>query len=174
MANFKELLPKITTFIFDVDGVLTDGSVLLLPNGEQVRKMNNKDGFALQHAVKKGYKVVIISGGRSEAVKLRLNGLGINDVFLKVDNKIEIFNKYVATHQLQKENILYMGDDMPDLSAMNEAGLPCAPSDAIPEIKKIAVYISAQKGGQGCVREVIELVLKLNEHWELDTGIASR
>ena len=165
MANFKELLPKITTFIFDVDGVLTDGSVLLLPTGDQVRKMNNKDGFALQHAVKKGYKVVIISGGSSEAVRLRLMGLGIQDIFLKVDNKIEVFNKYVTEHQLQKENVLYMGDDIPDFEVMQQCGVATCPKNAAIEIKDISDYISDRNGGEGCVRDIIEQVLRCNGDW---------
>lgn len=165
MANFKELLPKINTFIFDVDGVLTDGSVLLLPTGDQVRKMNNKDGFALQHAVKKGYKVVIISGGSSEAVRLRLMGLGIQDIFLKVDNKIEVFNKYVTANNLQKENILYMGDDIPDLGVMQLCGVATCPKNAAIEIKNISDYISDRDGGEGCVRDIIEQVLRCNGDW---------
>lgn len=165
MANFKELLPKINTFIFDVDGVLTDGSVLLLPTGDQVRKMNNKDGFALQHAVKKGYKVVIISGGSSEAVRLRLMGLGIQDIFLKVDNKIEVFNKYVTANNLQKENILYMGDDIPDFGVMQLCGVATCPKNAAIEIKNISDYISDRDGGEGCVRDIIEQVLRCNGDW---------
>ena len=165
MANFKELLPEINTFIFDVDGVLTDGSVLLLPTGEQVRKMNNKDGFALQHAVKKGYKVVIISGGSSEAVRLRLNGLGVKDIFLKVDNKVEVFKKYVAEHQLQKESILYMGDDIPDYEVMQLCGVTTCPKNAAIEIKGISDYISDKNGGEGCVRDIIEQVLRCNGDW---------
>ncbi len=165
MANFKELLPNINTFIFDVDGVLTDGSVLLLPTGEQVRKMNNRDGFALQHAVKKGYKVVIISGGRSEAVKLRLNGLGVKDVFIKVDDKVEIFKKYAAEHQLKKENILYMGDDIPDYEVMKLCGVVTCPKNAAIEIKGISDYISDKNGGEGCVRDIIEQVLRCNGDW---------
>ncbi len=165
MANFKELLPNINTFIFDVDGVLTDGSVLLLPTGEQVRKMNNRDGFALQHAVKKGYKVVIISGGSSEAVRIRLNGLGVIDVFLKVDNKVEVFKKYVAEHQLQKESILYMGDDIPDYEVMQFCGVATCPKNAAIEIKGISDYISDKNGGEGCVRDIIEQVLRCNGNW---------
>ncbi|MDT8411984.1 MAG: HAD hydrolase-like protein [Vicingaceae bacterium] len=165
MANFKELLPNINTFIFDVDGVLTDGSVLLFPNGAQVRKMNNKDAFALQHAVKKGYNVAIISGGKSEVVKLKLNSLGIKDVFLKVDSKIKIFNDYVAESKLKKESILYMGDDIPDYEVMLQCGVATCPKNAAIEIKNISDYISDRDGGEGCVRDIIEQVLRCNGDW---------
>lgn len=168
--SFKD----ISTFVLDVDGVLTNGMVYVFDDGQQVRQMNIKDGYALQLAVKRGYRVLVLSGGNSPAVTKRLNRLGITDIFMGVLEKHSVLLEYMEKNNLSKKEILYMGDDMPDLSAMNEAGVPCAPSDAIPEIKKIAVYISAQKGGQGCVREVIELVLKLNEHWEPDAEIASR
>ena len=114
MSNFKELLPKINTFIFDIDGVLTNGLVMIMPDGDQLRQMNIKDGYALQYAVKKGYNIAIISGGSSETVRKRLNGLGITDVFLKASNKIEVFDNYVNDKNIAKENILYMGDDIPD------------------------------------------------------------
>src|SRR5690606_32053640 len=142
MANFKELLPQINTFIFDVDGVLTDGSVQLLPNGEQVRKMNIKDGFALQHAVKQGYRIVIISGGSSEAVRMRLNGLGITDVFLKVKDKVPVFKEYMNEHQLQKQHVLYMGDVLPDFEVMQLCGVKTCPKNAAVGIKNTSDYIS--------------------------------
>ena len=165
MANFKELLPQINTFIFDVDGVLTDGSVQLLPNGEQVRKMNIKDGFALQHAVKQGYRIVIISGGSSEAVRMRLNGLGITDVFLKVKDKVPVFKEYMNQHQLQKQHVLYMGDDLPDFEVMQLCGVKTCPKNAAVEIKNTSDYISDRNGGEGCVRDIIEQVLRCNGHW---------
>lgn len=165
MANFKELLPKITTFIFDVDGVLTDGAVWLFPNGEHVRKMNNKDSFALQHAIKKRYKIAIISGGSSEAVRLKLNGLGIKDVFLKVENKMTIFNKYIVENKLQKDNVLYMGDDLPDFEVMQQCGVATCPKNAAIEIKNISDYISDRDGGEGCVRDIVEQVLRCNGDW---------
>ena len=168
MSNFKELLPKINTFIFDIDGVLTNGMVMIMPDGEQLRQMNIKDGYALQYAVKKGYNIAIISGGSSETVRKRLNGLGITDVFLKASNKIEIFDNYVNGKNISKENILYMGDDIPDFPVMLKAGLPCCPQDACPEIKAISKYISHKNGGEGAVRDIIEQVLKVQGKWMTD------
>lgn len=169
-----EQFKAIRTFVFDVDGVMTDGSVWVYETGEQVRQMNTKDGYSLQLAVKKGYRVLIISGGSSEGVRLRLQALGIRDIFLKVHNKTEILREYITEHGLDIQEMLYMGDDIPDYSVMRIVGLACAPADAAPEIRHIAAYISSFSGGQGCVRDVIEKVLKLNGHWELDTSIPSK
>lgn len=172
--NILSLFKPISTFVFDVDGVLTDGTVQLLPNGEQSRRMNIKDGYALQLAVKKGYRVVIISGGRSESVVSRLQGLGIKDIYTGVLDKQEKLQDYVFENDLRWEEIIFMGDDIPDYRAMQLVGLPVCPADAAPEIKSICRYISPVSGGNGCVREVIEKVLKLNNHWMLDEEIASR
>jgi 3-deoxy-D-manno-octulosonate 8-phosphate phosphatase (KDO 8-P phosphatase) len=169
-----KLFKPITTFVFDVDGVLTDGTIFLFDNGEQVRRMNIKDGYALQLAIKKGYRVVVISGANTEAVKTRLNKLGVHDVFMQVENKEEKLSEYIKTHQLDWKHILFMGDDIPDYAVMKKAGLSCAPADAVGAIRDIAKYISTVDGGKGCVRDVIEKVLKLNGHWEMDTGVASR
>lgn len=165
---------KITTFVFDVDGVLTDGTLFVFDDGQFVRRMNIKDGFALQLAVKKGYRVVIISGGASDAVTKRLNRLGIPDVFMQVTDKKGKLTEYVQQHNLEWSEILFMGDDIPDYEVMKQVGLPCAPADAVTEIKQIAKHISLLPGGQGCAREVIEKVLKLNNHWELHTDVASK
>lgn len=165
MANFKELLPNITTFIFDVDGVLTDGSVLLLPGGEQARKMNIKDGYALQYAINKGYAICIISGGSSESVRLRLNGLGITDVFLSVKNKVAVFEEYIQTKKINPAQILYMGDDVPDYEVMQLCGVKTCPKNAAIEIKNTADYISDKNGGEGCVRDIIEQVLRCKNDW---------
>ncbi|MDX2045608.1 MAG: HAD-IIIA family hydrolase [Chitinophagaceae bacterium] len=171
--NVLELFQPITTFAFDVDGVLTDGSLLILPEGEFVRRMNIKDGYALQLAVKKGYHVVIISGSYSAAVEQRLNSLGIDDVFQKVDDKQQKLLEYMQHHNLKKEEVLFMGDDVPDYTAMKEAGLACCPIDAVSDIRHMAQYISLFRGGEGCVRDVIEKVLRLHKHWELGSGISS-
>lgn len=165
---------QVTTFVIDVDGVLTDGTVYVFDNGEQVRRMSIKDGFALQLAVKKGYRILVISGGNSPAVMTRLKKLGITDIFMNVIDKCEMLKQYIADHKLDKQEVLFMGDDMPDYVAMLEAGLPCAPADAASEIRKISSYISSKEGGKGCVREVIEKVLKLNGHWESETDVTSR
>ncbi len=163
--NFKTKLKGVKTFIFDVDGVLTDNTVTLLPDGEQVRTMNIKDGFALQLAIKKGYKIAIISGGKSEMVRKRLNGLGIFDVYLGASDKIEQFNEYILTYNLNPEEILYMGDDVPDYDVMKRIGVPTCPNDAVQEIKGISIYVSDKKGGEGCVRDVIEQVMKVQGAW---------
>jgi 3-deoxy-D-manno-octulosonate 8-phosphate phosphatase (KDO 8-P phosphatase) len=172
--TLPEQLKKITTFVLDVDGVLTDGTVLAFENGEQVRQMSVKDGFILQLAVKKGYRILIISGGNAAGVVTRLSKLGINNILMGVHDKRELLLQYMSENKLVKDEVLFMGDDIPDYTAMLEAGVKCAPADACPEIKKIATYIASAKGGKGCVREVMEKVLKLNGHWELDTNVPSR
>lgn len=164
--NPLALFKSITTFIFDVDGVMTDGSIQLLENGELSRTMNIRDGYALQHAIKKGYHVAIISGGNSRQVKTRLKGLGVADIYLGVSNKKDKMEDYLLVNTLSKENVLYMGDDMPDYDALQLSGLPSCPSDAAEEIKSICHYISPFKGGNGCVRDVIEKVLKINGDWQ--------
>jgi 3-deoxy-D-manno-octulosonate 8-phosphate phosphatase (KDO 8-P phosphatase) len=165
MENFKTRLNSIKAFIFDVDGVLTDGSVTLMPDGEQVRIMNIKDGYALQLAIKRGYKIAIISGGRSEMVRKRLNGLGITDIFLGASDKADPFNEFISTYSLDPAEILYMGDDMPDLDVMKRVGIPTCPQDSAPEIKSISLYISHINGGKGAVRDVIEQVMKAQRKW---------
>ncbi|SEW23835.1 3-deoxy-D-manno-octulosonate 8-phosphate phosphatase (KDO 8-P phosphatase) [Chitinophaga sp. YR573] len=172
--NILALFKPITTFVFDVDGVLTDGTVQLLPNGEQSRKMNIRDGYALQLAIKKGYRIAIISGGKSESVVSRLQGLGIKDIYTGITDKQEKLQDYVFEHDLRWEEVIFMGDDIPDYRAMQLVGLPVCPADAAPEIKSICRYVSPVNGGMGCVREIIEKVLKLNDHWTIDEEIASR
>jgi 3-deoxy-D-manno-octulosonate 8-phosphate phosphatase (KDO 8-P phosphatase) len=172
--NVLEKFKIIKTFVFDVDGVLTNGTLLVLNDGQQARSMNIKDGYALQLAVKKGYRVVVISGGTSDAVKDRLDKLGVKDCFLKVDDKKEKLVAYVTQHRLSWAEVLFMGDDIPDHTSMQLVGLPCCPADAVPEIKQVSHYISPIAGGKGCARDVIEKVLKLNGHWDLDTTVASR
>ncbi len=165
MENFKTKLNRVKAFIFDVDGVLTDGSITLMPDGEQVRIMNIKDGYALQLAAKKGYKIAIISGGKSEMVRKRLNGLGIFDVYLGSHNKIDNYNEFIATYDIQPNEILYMGDDLPDYEVMQRVGIPTCPNDSAEEIKNISIYISDKKGGKGAVRDVIEQVMRLHDNW---------
>jgi 3-deoxy-D-manno-octulosonate 8-phosphate phosphatase (KDO 8-P phosphatase) len=172
--NILPLFKSIKVFVFDIDGVLTDGNMLVFDNGEQVRKMNVKDGYALQLAVKKGYRVLAISGADSKAARLRLNKLGITDVYTKVENKKEKLNEYITEHKIKQDEVLFMGDDIPDYDVMSLVGLSCAPADAVPEIRHIAKYISTYKGGEGCVRDVIEKVLKLNGHWHIDSSVASK
>jgi 3-deoxy-D-manno-octulosonate 8-phosphate phosphatase (KDO 8-P phosphatase) len=174
MANVLEYFKKIKTFVFDVDGVLATDLLLILNDGEMARQMNSKDGYALQLAVKKGYRIAIISGGISNGVKERLVRLGVQDVFLGIHDKKKTFLDYIQTHSLQLDEIMFVGDDIPDYECMQLAGLACCPADAVDEIKSISKYISPIKGGYGCGRDVIEKVLKLNGDWGIDTSVTSR
>lgn len=168
------LFNDITTFIFDVDGVLTDGNILVLENGLQARQMNVKDGYALQLAVKKGYRMLIISGGTASPVTDRLNKLGITDIHMAVTDKAAIVKHYLDANKLSPAEVLYMGDDIPDFDAMRLVGLPACPADAVSEIKGISKYISAINGGFGAVRDVIEKVLKLRGDWQHVKDVSSR
>lgn len=165
--NVLELFAPIRTFVFDVDGVLTNGTILATEDGHLLRSMNIKDGYALQLAVKKGYKVWIISGAKSEAVKTRLQKLGIVDVHIGIETKKELLQEIATAADTTYAHVLYMGDDIPDYAAMQLCGLPCCPNDAVMEIRQVSKYISPYKGGEGCVRDVIEKVLKLNGDWDL-------
>ena len=164
--SYKQILPKITTFIFDVDGVLTNGMLTIMPDGELVRHMNVKDGYAMKTALNKGFKVCIISGGTNQAVKSRLAALGIEDIYLGAHNKIQQNNEIVKKYSLTPNEVLYMGDDIPDVPVMQKVGMPSCPNDAVPEVQKTAKYISNIKGGEGCVRDVIEQVLKVQGKWD--------
>jgi 3-deoxy-D-manno-octulosonate 8-phosphate phosphatase (KDO 8-P phosphatase) len=165
--NILELFAPIRVFVFDVDGVLTDGNLLATEEGHLLRRMSIKDGYALQLAVKKGYKVWVISGGKSEAVRARLNKLGITDVHIGIESKKELLLEIIAESKTDYAHILYMGDDIPDYACMKLTALPCCPNDAVAEIRQISKYISPYKGGEGCVRDVIEKVMKLNGDWDL-------
>ncbi|MEN1784333.1 MAG: HAD-IIIA family hydrolase [Bacteroidota bacterium] len=163
--NYKEYLNHITTFIFDVDGVLTDGSLLITDKGEMLRKMNVKDGYALKTALLKGYHICIITGGSNLGVRDRLRDLGITDIYLGAHHKTEPLEEYLEIHGLQPENALYMGDDMPDIPPMKLVGLATCPQNAVPEVKMICDYVSHKNGGDGCVRDIIEQVLKVRGDW---------
>ena len=165
--NILELFAPIRTFVFDVDGVLTDGMLLLTEDGGMLRSMNIRDGYAMQLAIKKGYAIWIISGGKSEAVRIRLNVLGISEVHIGIESKKELLQTLITTHNTATDSLLYMGDDIPDYAVMQLCGLPCCPADAAPEIKQVSKYISSYSGGKGCVRDVIEKVLKLNGDWDM-------
>jgi 3-deoxy-D-manno-octulosonate 8-phosphate phosphatase (KDO 8-P phosphatase) len=168
-----ERFKAVTTFVFDVDGVLTDGTLTILPGGIMARKMNVKDGYALQLAIKKGYDIVVISGGASEEVADRLNKLGVSDVFMKVTDKANVLESYLQKKGLRWDEVLFMGDDIPDLLAMKKVGIACCPADAVQEIKEISAYISPLPGGSGCGRDVIEKVLKMRRNWNEDSHIPS-
>jgi 3-deoxy-D-manno-octulosonate 8-phosphate phosphatase (KDO 8-P phosphatase) len=165
MSNFKEELSRVRAFIFDVDGVLSNSRIILHPGHELMRSMNIKDGYAIQYAIRKGYPVCIITGGNSEAVAQRFKNLGVKDIYLQSKNKVENLKDFMKARDLGKENILYMGDDLPDYMVMQEVGFPTCPSDAVEEIKAISMYISDKAGGEGCVRDVIEQVLRLQGKW---------
>ncbi|WP_228851236.1 KdsC family phosphatase [Aegicerativicinus sediminis] len=166
--SYKEYLGQITTFIFDVDGVLTDGTVTLTTDGQLLRTMHVKDGFAMKTALLNGFNICIISGGTNEGVRVRLRDLGITDIYLGAHNKMEQFNEYLDIYEIRPENVLYMGDDVPDYPVMKEVGLPCCPQDAVQEIKSISKYVSHKNGGRGAVRDVIEQVLKVQGKWHSD------
>lgn len=168
-----EQFKKVKSFVFDVDGVLTNGTVLVTDEGEQLRSFFIKDGYALQLAIKRGYPIAVITGGKSAGVKARLNGLGVQDVFLNVSHKSEVLNEWLNERGLLKTDVLFMGDDIPDLTVMQEVGLACCPSDAVEEVKTVSHYTSSFKGGEGAVRDVVEKVLKLQDRWNEDTTIKS-
>ncbi len=163
--SYKEYLNNITTFIFDVDGVLTDGTVTVTTSGDMLRKMNIKDGYALKTAIDNGYNICIISGGSNEGVRIRLKGLGVTDIFLGVQNKVEQLNNYLSKKNIDSKSAIYMGDDIPDFKVMQLVGLPCCPQDAAPEIKVISSYVSHKNGGKGAARDIIEQVMKVQGKW---------
>lgn len=168
MSRINYDLTKIKAFVFDVDGVLSADMVPLHPNGEPMRMVNIKDGYALQLAVKLGYTVAIISGGRTEAVRKRFAGLGITHIYMGSSIKINDYRNLLKETGLRPEEVMYMGDDIPDYEIMQEAGLPACPADAVPEIKEIATYISYRNGGCGCGRDIIEQVLRAQNRWMAD------
>lgn len=165
VSNFKEELRKVKAFVFDVDGVLSRTTMTLHPSGEPMRTINIKDGYALQLAVKKDYPIGIITGGSTHSIRLRFKNLGIKDVYMGSSNKIEDFKRFLKDHSLNAEEVLYMGDDLPDYEIMSIAGFPTCPADAVTEIKQRAKYISHIPGGEGCVRDIIEQVLRLHNKW---------
>lgn len=171
-SNFKEDLAKIKGFVFDVDGVLADPRVTLAADGELQRTMNTKDGYALQYAAKRGFPIAIITGGRTESVGTRFRNLGIHDIYLGSSNKVVDFEDFIRKYDFTPEEVLFMGDDLPDYKVMQLCGVPCCPADAVEEIKSISVYISHLKGGAGCGRDVIEQVLRLQGVWMSDDAFS--
>ncbi|MEC4114700.1 KdsC family phosphatase [Myroides pelagicus] len=163
--HFKIIMNDITTFIFDVDGVLTDGTVHVSQEGELLRAMNIRDGYAIKAAVENGYNVFIISGGSNDGVRKRFENLGVKEIHLGVSNKVAVYNQLISKYNLDAEQVLYMGDDIPDYHVMQLVALPTCPQDAVPEIKKIAKYTSHVNGGRGAVRDVIEQIMKTQQKW---------
>ena len=163
--NYKNKLHKIKAFVFDFDGVMTDGAVWVYADKETVRAGNIKDGYAIQYAVKKGYLVAVISGATSLSINNRMESLGVTDIYTGAGNKITVFKQFLDKNMLQPDEVLYMGDDIPDYEVMRQVGVATCPADAAIEIKEIADYISHLRGGEGCVRDVIEQVLRLHNNW---------
>jgi 3-deoxy-D-manno-octulosonate 8-phosphate phosphatase (KDO 8-P phosphatase) len=170
--SYKELLPQIKAFVFDMDGVLTSGLFQIGNDGKPVRNMNSKDGYALQLAIKKGYTVGVISGGHCEGVKKILRGLGMTDIYMSAAIKTEAWADLLAVHEhegLRAENILYMGDDIPDIPVLELAGVSCTPHNGVPEVRMMVDYVSPKSGGEGCARDVIEQTLKVQDNWMLES-----
>jgi 3-deoxy-D-manno-octulosonate 8-phosphate phosphatase (KDO 8-P phosphatase) len=165
--NQLEQFRQIEAFLFDVDGVLSPNQVLVTEEGYLLRQMSVRDGYAIRQAIMAGYKVGIITGGRSEGVRLRLQGLGVEDVYLGAQEKLAPYEHFIDKYELDEAKVLYMGDDLPDYPVMRRAGFPACPQDAAPEIIELALYISHLNGGDGCVRDVIEKVLRLAGHWQV-------
>jgi 3-deoxy-D-manno-octulosonate 8-phosphate phosphatase (KDO 8-P phosphatase) len=165
MTNFKEDLVNIKAFIFDLDGVLSLQTITLNSFGVPNRTVNLRDGYALQLAIKKGYKVAVITGSNCKEYSRRLKLLGISDIYLNSRTKVEHFNSFLKKYSLSSTEVLYMGDDIPDFEVMKKSGVAVCPADADSEIKQISIYISDKKGGEGCVRDIIEQVLRLNNKW---------
>lgn len=168
--NQLEKFAEVDTLIFDVDGVFTNSTLLVLESGKLLRQMHTRDGYAVKAALRAGYRVCVITGGKSEGVRIRLQNLGVTDIYVGIQDKIEAYEEYIDLYEIDEEKVLYMGDDLPDYDVMRRVGFPVCPIDASPEIKKLSQYISPVKGGEGCVREVIERTLKIAGKWRLDDG----
>ena len=167
--NFKELLADVEAIVFDVDGVMTDGGIMPLPDGDFIRKYNAKDGYALAYAVTHGFKIGVISGGFGKTLESRLNRLHIEHKYLGCMDKIAAIDDFIAKSGVRRENIIYMGDDIPDLEVLRYVGIPVAPADACAEVLDSVIYVSEHKGGAGAVRDIIEQVLRVKGLWALDS-----
>ena len=165
MINYKEKLHDIKAFVFDFDGVMTDGSIWTYGDNEAVRCGNVKDGYAIQYAVKKGYIIALISGATSLSINNRMEALGVKQIYTGCANKMETYRKFLETNNLQEHQVICMGDDIPDYEIMSHCGVAVCPADAAIEIKEISDYISLYPGGRGCVRDIIEQVLRLQGMW---------
>ena len=166
MINYD--LSKIRAIIFDVDGVLSAETITLHPNGEPMRTVNIKDGYAIQLAMKLGLRIVILTGGTTESVRMRYERLGVEDVYMGCAVKLKTYDEFLAKYGLQDEEVMYMGDDVPDYEIMQRVGCPVCPADACPDIKEISIYVSHQRGGYGCGRDVIEQVLRAQGKWVMN------
>lgn len=165
--NYKQILNDITTFVFDIDGVLTNGQLNVTLKGDLLRTMNVKDGFALKKAIREGYEILIISGGTNEGTRTRLKDLGITNVHLGINDKVECLEEFLDVYDIKPENVAYMGDDIPDIYPMKKVALPTCPQDAVNEVKAVSIYVSHKNGGQACVRDLIEQVMKAQNKWHV-------
>ena len=170
-SEYKKKLKQIKAIVLDVDGVLTNGGLIIYPDGKFLRQMNAKDGYAIKLAIKHDLVIGVITGGREQNIKSRLENLGVKEVFLGAHNKLPILKQFLKKHNINKEDVMYMGDDIPDLEVLKYVGFSCCPSDASHDIQKICDYISIKKGGEGCVRDVIEQTLRVTDKWDLDGNI---
>ena len=166
--NYKTLLKNVSAFVFDVDGVMTNGQILITTEGEMYREMNTRDGFAIKCALERDYKIAIISGGTNEGVRKRLETLGVDKVYLGIHKKDIAFDDFLKTYNIDPEEVLCMGDDVPDLSVLKKVGVATCPQDAVSDVKKIVDYVSHKKGGDGCVREIIEQVMRVQNKWDFN------
>lgn len=167
--NFKELLAEVEAIVFDVDGVMTDGGIMPLADGDFIRKYNAKDGYALAYAASHGFKIGVISGGFGKTLESRMNRLHIEHTYLGCMDKIAAIDDFIAKTGVQREHIIYMGDDIPDLEVLRYVGIPVAPADACAEVLESVIYVSEYKGGAGAVRDIIEQVLRVKGIWALDS-----
>jgi 3-deoxy-D-manno-octulosonate 8-phosphate phosphatase (KDO 8-P phosphatase) len=174
MSDYQSKLKQIKAFAFDVDGVLTNGMVLVSESGDLLRSYNAKDGQAIRMAVEHGYKVAIITGGVSPTIPKRFHPMGVFDIYLKSYDKLPDFEDFCAKYNLQPNEVLFVGDDIPDIEIMQHCGLACCPADAVPEVKAAAHYISSQAGGDGCARDVISQVMKVQGKWEVNPKVVSQ
>jgi 3-deoxy-D-manno-octulosonate 8-phosphate phosphatase (KDO 8-P phosphatase) len=168
MTNLIPQFKNIKAFVFDIDGVLTSGQVMVTEEGHMLRSVHIKDGFAIQHAVKSGYIVAIISGGKSEGMRLRFEGLGVSYIYMGQSEKLTAFHDFQQKVGLEEIEMAYMGDDLPDLPVMRKVGLSCCPKDACQDVLQEAQFISQVKGGMGCARDLIERVMRIQETWHND------
>ena len=178
MGNFKEDIARVEAFVFDVDGVMTDGGIIPTPDGDFIRRYYAKDGYAIAYAIREGYKICIISGGRGDMLRRRLEMLGIEHMYLNCMDKIAAINEFIAKYGLNAENVIYMGDDIPDLECMRIVGIPVCPADACMEVIEASRYVSEFDGGRGAVRGIVEQVLRAQQRWAKSSegvlGVASR
>lgn len=166
MINYD--LSKIRAIVFDVDGVLSASTIPVGADGQPIRTANIKDGYAMQLAVRQGLHLAIITGGKVESVRTRYEGLGLKDVHLGCSMKLDVYESFLKKYELRDEEVLYMGDDIPDYEVMQRCGCPCCPADAAPEIKQVSIYVSHKLGGEGCARDVIEQVMRTQGLWMAD------